>query len=129
MLRENLPMLDGWNAQRRDIAARYNPAFAGLPMQLPAPTGDDFVTRLYVIRLLDRAAFIASMTVAGIATDIHSPVADHRQTGYPQARGASLPVAEAARGAVVALSWFPGLDADSVERVIASVRGHFGAGN
>ena len=129
VLREKLSMLDGWNAQRRTIAARYNAAFTGLPVQLPASTGDDFVAHLYVIRVQDRAAFIASMTAAGIATDIHYPVPDHCQTAYPQATRAYLPVTEVVSGAVVTLPCFPGLDDDSVERVIAAVRGHFGAGN
>lgn len=128
VLREKLPMLDGWNAQRRAIANRYNVAFAGLPMQLPASTGDDYVAHLYVVRVQDRAGFIASMTAAGIATDIHYPVPDHRQSAYPQAAATSLPVTEAASATVVTLPCFPGLDADSVERVIAAVRGHYGAG-
>lgn len=127
VLREKLPMLDGWNAQRRDIAARYAAAFADLPVQLPPSTGDDFVAHLYVIRVQDRAAFIASMTAAGVTTDIHYPVPDHRQTAYPQTTGASLPVSEAASATVVTLPCFPGLDADSVGRIIAAVRAHFGA--
>jgi dTDP-4-amino-4,6-dideoxygalactose transaminase len=129
VLREKLPMLDHWNAQRREIAGRYAAAFASLPVQLPASAGDDFVAHLYVIRVQDRAAFIASMTAAGIATDIHYPIPDHRQAGYPQAAGASLPVTEAASARVVTLPCFPGLDGDSIERVIAAVRGHFGASN
>lgn len=127
VLRDKLPLLDGWNAQRRAIAARYNAAFAGLPVQLPASTDEDFVAHLYVIRVEDRAAFAAAMSAAGIATDIHYPVPDHRQTAYPQAAGASLPVTEAASTMVVTLPCFPGLDAEGVERVIAAVRGHFGA--
>jgi aminotransferase EvaB len=129
VLREKLPMLDGWNAQRRAIAARYAAAFADLPVQLPASTGDDFVGHLYVIQVQDRAAFIASMTAEGISTDIHYPVPDHRQTAYPQGAGVSLPVTEAASATVVTLPCFPGLDASSVERVIAAVRSYFSRGN
>lgn len=129
VLRDKLPLLDGWNAQRRDIAARYNAAFAGLPVQLPVSTGEDFVAHLYVIRVQDRAGFVAAMQAAGIGTDIHYPVPDHLQAAYPQAAGAVLPVAQEASATVVTLPCFPGLDADSVERVIAAVRGHFGAGD
>lgn len=129
VLREKLPLLDHWNAQRRAIAARYCAAFGGLPVQLPASNGDDFVAHLYVIRVQDRAAFMASMTGAGIATDIHYPVPDHLQAAYPESSNTSLPVTEAASAAVVTLPCFPGLDAESVERVIAAVCGHFGAGD
>jgi len=129
VLREKLPMLDAWNAQRRAIAARYCAAFAGLPVQLPASIGEDFVAHLYVMRVPERAAFIASMTAAGIATDIHYPVPDHLQAAYALASNAPLPVTEAASGAVVTLPCFPGLDDESIERVIAAVRGHFGTGD
>jgi len=129
VLRDKLPLLDGWNAQRRSIAARYNAAFAELPVQLPPSTGEDFVAHLYVIRVRDRAGFCAAMQAAGIATDIHYPVPDHLQVAYPQAAGASLPVAQEASATVVTLPCFPGLNADSVERVIAAVRGYFGAGD
>lgn len=129
VLREKLPMLDEWNARRRAIASRYSAAFAGLPIQLPASNGDDFVAHLYVIRVPDRADFIASLAAADIATEIHYPIPDHLQAAYAQASDASLPVTEAASGEVVTLPCFPGLDAESVERVIAAVRGHFGAGD
>ncbi|MDB5770653.1 MAG: erythromycin biosynthesis sensory transduction protein eryC1, partial [Burkholderia sp.] len=129
VLREKLPMLDGWNAQRREIAARYSAAFADLPVRLPVSTGDDFVAHLYVIRVQDRSAFIASMTAAGIATDIHYPVPDHLQTAYPQAADSLVPVSEAASAKVVTLPCFPGLDVESIDRVIVAVRKHFGLSN
>ncbi|MBB3223853.1 DegT/DnrJ/EryC1/StrS family aminotransferase [Pseudoduganella umbonata] len=129
VLREKLPMLDDWNARRRAIAARYSTAFADFPIRLPASNGDDFVAHLYVIRVPDRAAFIASMSAAGIATDIHYPVPDHLQPAYAQADNVALPVTEAASGSVVTLPCFPGLDDECVERVIAAVRGHFGTGH
>lgn len=129
VLREKLPMLDHWNALRRDIAARYATGFAGLPIQLPGSTGDDFVAHLYVVRVQDRGAFIASMTAAGIATDIHYPIPDHLQSAYPDARGALLPVTEAASSTVVTLPCFPGLDAESIDHVVTAVRNHYSTGN
>ena len=129
VLREKLPMLDRWNAQRRDIAARYHAAFAALPVQLPPSIDDDFVAHLYVIRVKDRAAFIASLTAAGIATDIHYPVPDHFQTAYAGASPPSLPVSEAASDSVVTLPCFPGLDDASIMRVIAAVKSFFEASN
>lgn len=127
VLREKLPMLDGWNAQRREIASRYNAAFAELPVQTPSSIGDDFVAHLYVMRVQDRAEFISSMSTDGVATDIHYPVPDHWQSAYPEARGVTLPVTEAASGALVTLPCFPGLDSVSISRVIAAVRAHYNA--
>ena len=128
ILREKLPHLDFWNAGRRMIAARYNEAFAGLPLQCPASTGDDFVAHLYVVRVKDREAFRAHLKAAGIATDIHYPIPDHQQPAYAAAnRGVSLPVTEQAAAEIVTLPCFTGITDAEIERVIAAVTSYFKA--
>lgn len=127
VLRDKLPLLDHWNAQRREIARMYNVAFADLPLQLPCSTGDDFVAHLYVMRLENRGMFMEALREAAINTDIHYPVPDHQQKAYI-CKPADLPVTEAASGKVVTLPCFPGLDRESVQRIIAAVRGYFKAG-
>lgn len=80
ILRLKLPLLDGWNLQRRSIARRYNEAFAGLGMQLPVSLGEDYVAHLYVIRVRDRARFAAALKEQQIGTDIHYPIPDPRSS-------------------------------------------------
>lgn len=123
ILREKLPHLDRWNAARRAIAARYNAAFAGLPMTLPASVGEDYVAHLYVVRVDDREGFRETMRGAGIGTDVHYPIADHRQPAY-EGWGSGFPLAttEHACDHVVTLPCFPGLADADVERVVAAVQ-------
>ncbi len=123
VLGAKLPLLDAANARRRAIAARYNAAFADLPLRLPVSTGDDYVAHLYVLRTPRRAALQAHLAAAGVACDVHYPIADHRQpllaaAGQPPL----LPVSEAACAQVLTLPCFVGLGDAQVEQVIDAVR-------
>lgn len=126
ILNEKLPHLDGWNSQRRSIAARYNVAFAAFPLlSLPA-VGDDYVAHLYVMRVRERDAFREFLKAEGVATDAHYPIPDHHQPAYPGARLAgTLPVTEAASETVVSLPCFPGMTDEQVDHVIAAVSAYF----
>lgn len=124
VLSAKLPLLDAANGRRRAIAARYNRAFADLPLRLPASTGDDYVAHLYVLRTARRAALQTCLTAAGVACDVHYPIADHRQPLLADdAAAAALPVSEAACAEVLTLPCFPGLGDEQVQRVIDAVRG------
>src|SRR5512140_3101348 len=110
ILREKLPHLDRQNAQRRVIAAHYNRAFAGLPLQLPSSEGDDFVAHLYVVRSAQRQALRVHLLERGVATDVHYPIADSRQPAWQDCRiPEPLPVTEAACASVLSLPCFPGM--------------------
>ncbi|WP_177522992.1 DegT/DnrJ/EryC1/StrS aminotransferase family protein [Pseudomonas sp. v388] len=125
ILRIKLPLLDTWNEQRRSIAKRYNAAFAGLGLTLPSSVGDDYVAHLYVVRVDDRAAFSAAMKAESISTDIHYPIADHRQPAYAHTALVSLDVTERACETVISLPCFPGLSDEEVDRVIKAVAAYF----
>lgn len=125
ILRVKLPLLDGWNAQRRSIAQRYNAAFASLDMQLPASTGEDYVAHLYVVRIKNRASFAAALKEKLISTDIHYPIADHHQPAYPVTPTYSLAITEEACETVISLPCYPGLTDEEVDRVIEAVIAYF----
>jgi dTDP-4-amino-4,6-dideoxygalactose transaminase len=64
--------------KRARIAARYDQAFAGLPLILPpkAPHGDVHAQHLYVVRLRDDASlgrdeFLERMAAAGVGCSVH----------------------------------------------------------
>lgn len=127
VLRDKLPHLDRQNAERRAIARRYNAAFEGLPLRLPA-VGDDHAMHLYVVRLEARDALRAHLQAAGVASEVHYPVPDHRQAVLHTAGEAPvLPVTEAACASVLSLPCYPGLRPEEVDQVIAAVRGFFAA--
>lgn len=122
ILREKLPCLERWNAERREIARRYNSVFARLPLLCPPSLGADYVAHLYVVRVAKRETFRAFLKEHGVATDVHYPVPDHLQAANAGSQpGYSLSATEAACDAVVSLPCFPGLTDQEVERVIQAV--------
>lgn len=126
ILREKLPYLTKWNEARRQIAARYNQAFASLPIKTPSSLGSDYVAHLYVLRTDSRDEFRKALQADGISTDIHYPIPDYRQPAYPNAMlCGSLPVTEEACKAQVTLPCYPGLTDDEIDRVIRSVSKFF----
>ena len=128
VLRDKLPRLDGWNAERRHIASQFNAAFAHLPMTLPASTDEDYVAHLYVVQIDARDAFREHLRSHDVATDVHYPIADHRQRAYPDVEtgGPPLKATEAACERVVSLPCFPGMTKQQVAGVIDGVRSYFG---
>lgn len=125
VLREKLPHLARWNGQRRDIARRYNAAFASLPVRCPCSTDEDYVAHLYVLRVDGRDAFREFLKTRGIATDVHYPIPDHRQPAYPNPGIVAMDVTESACSSVVSLPCYPGLTEAEVGRVIAAVLEYF----
>lgn len=125
ILRVKLPHLDRWNEQRRSIAQRYNAAFAELDLQVPCSVADDYVAHLYVLRVKDRADFATYLKDRSVSTDIHYPIADHKQPAYSGAASVKLDVTEKACETVVSLPCFPGLSDAEVNRVIAAVTAYF----
>lgn len=129
VLRQKLPLLEQHNARRRAIAARYNEAFARLPLRLPVSVGADFVAHLYVVRTDRREALRAHLAECGVATDVHYPIADIRQPAFGgRYDGASLPVSEAACATAVSLPCFPGMPHEDVESVVQAVSAFFAGG-
>lgn len=126
ILREKLPRLENWNKERRQIAMRYNAAFASLPVRSPISVEEDYVAHLYILRVSERDAFRNFLKSYGIATDIHYPIPDHLQPAYQDAMVAEpLCVTEAAGQTVVTLPCYPGLTDPEIERVIKAVQEFF----
>jgi dTDP-3-amino-2,3,6-trideoxy-4-keto-D-glucose/dTDP-3-amino-3,4,6-trideoxy-alpha-D-glucose/dTDP-2,6-dideoxy-D-kanosamine transaminase len=124
-LRVKLPRLAGWNAARVAIASRYCDALRGLPIALPAWRHGEHVNHLFVVRVRDRETLRASLSARGIDSDVHYPIADHRQPVRGSSADENLPETEAACREVVTLPCYPGLAADHVQRVVEAVRNHY----
>ncbi|MDR2153469.1 MAG: DegT/DnrJ/EryC1/StrS family aminotransferase [Burkholderiaceae bacterium] len=151
LLLAKLPHLDRANAERRAIAARYQAAFADLPLRLPPSMGSDYVAHLYVVRTPRRAELQAHLARHGIASEVHYPLPEHRQPvrseraydlgasgqvaktcliegerrGSKGDGGLSLPVTEAACAEVLSLPCCLGLTSTQTARVIDGVRAFF----
>ena len=120
-----LDKLDRYTARRQAIAARYDEAFADLPIRTPiVPDGRTHVFHQYTLDVGEpRDAIVADLRAAGVGADIYYPIPVHRQA-YIQERGlhAELPVTDAAAARTLALPMFPGLSEPELDEVIRAVR-------
>jgi perosamine synthetase len=124
-----LPKLPGWVVRRREIAARYDAAFADLPGVHPlvVRSGVRHAYHLYVIRVsANRARVFAALRAEGIGVNVHY-VPVHLHPFYRQrfeTEPGLCPVAEAAYEQLLSLPIFPRMtdaDADDVIRAVRKV--------
>ncbi len=123
LLAAKLPHLEGWNARRRALAARYDAAFAGEERVRPVrDTSGGHAYHQYAVRIgagASRDAALEGLRAQGIFAAVHYPRPVHLQ---PAARDwgyapGSLPHAEALAREVLCLPVHPFLRDDEVERV------------
>jgi dTDP-4-amino-4,6-dideoxygalactose transaminase len=123
-----LRRLDAMNDHRRALAARYDAALAGLPLDLPVERpGAHHVYHLYVIRTPRRAELAAFLKTRGIQTGIHYPVATHRQPAVERFAGAPLPATDRLVDEILTLPISAGHTEAEIDAVAAAVREFFGA--
>ena len=120
-----LDKLERNTARRQAVAARYDEAFADLPIAVPVtPDGRTHVYHQYTIDVgADRDAILAELRGAGVGADVYYPLPVHRQA-YIMERGlhADLPVTDAAAARTIALPMHPNLTSDEQAIVVAAVR-------
>jgi UDP-4-amino-4,6-dideoxy-N-acetyl-beta-L-altrosamine transaminase len=134
-----LAKLDEFLRRRRDIAARYDAAFAALPhLRLPQAKPEErarSALHLY-LAVFDfealgttRTAFMTRLNEAGVGSQVHYiPV--YRHPYYAQRYGvdpALFPAAETYYRGCLSLPLFPGMTDEDVEHVVATVREAAGA--
>ncbi|MEU6427944.1 DegT/DnrJ/EryC1/StrS family aminotransferase [Microbispora sp. NPDC046973] len=122
ILRAKLPLLDGWNERRREVATRYSQEIGNPRVACPPVYGEEFVGHLYVVVCDDRDALRAHLADEAISTDVHFPVADHRQSVSADfGQSADLPVTDSLSGSVLTLPCYPEISDEEVARVISSI--------
>ncbi|HEU0337336.1 MAG TPA: DegT/DnrJ/EryC1/StrS family aminotransferase [Gaiellaceae bacterium] len=128
-LRVFLPHLAGWNASRREAAARYAELglgdAVGLPLDEPG-----HVYHMFVVRSPDRARIAERLREAGIASASYYVVPLHLQPAlaYLGWQPGSLPETERAAAENLALPMWGGIGADVQERVAETVLATAGVG-
>jgi dTDP-4-amino-4,6-dideoxygalactose transaminase len=129
VLNRKLPLLDGWNDERRAIAAQYVAGLAGVgDLRLPAVAdGSKHVCHLFVIRTADPERVASHLTARHISTGRHYPEPPHlsrawRHLGYG---AGDFPVSEALARECLSLPIYPGMSEAQVEVVIDALRDHF----
>ena len=120
-----LPHLDAWNEQRREAAALYREALAGLPLELPPedPPGGRQVFHLFAVEVDDRDRVREALREAGVGAAVHYPRPAHLNPAWSElgSRG-DLPAAERLADRTLSLPMFPGITAEEIDRVAEALR-------
>jgi dTDP-4-amino-4,6-dideoxygalactose transaminase len=129
VLSEKLPLLEGWNRQRREAARFYDAAISGIDgLHLPAePEGSESVRHLYVVRTSDPGRLAAFLANRGIQTGRHYPEPVHLSPAYRDLGYApgDFPVAEALAREGLSLPLYPGIAEAQLEHVCEAIVDYF----
>lgn len=127
--RMQLERLEEWNTRRRETAATYHEAFAGLDLVRP-PVGSGDVEPawyFYAVRVDDPDAFRAHLDDRGIETGRQYQTPVHLQPPYRE-RGfepGDFPRSETWSETVVTLPCHQYMTSEQVDHVVESVRGFY----
>jgi dTDP-4-amino-4,6-dideoxygalactose transaminase len=125
VLSVKLPHLDGWNDNRRILAARYNQLFAGskvvTPKEMPYA---QHVYHLYVVLVEQREALKQTLHEQGIETGLHYPIPLHLQKAYRHLgyKEGDFPVSEHVASHLLSLPMYAELPIEHVGHVAKAVR-------
>lgn len=128
ILRVKLQHLADDNAKRRVIALRYNEAFKGLPITLPAISETELhAMHLYVIECDRRDELMEYLRSHQIGASLHYPLPVHQHAAYAnRIRGCEkLPVTNQFYQKNLTLPMYPELSNDAVEHIISTVQNWF----
>lgn len=119
ILRVKLPKIDEWNANRRQIAQRYNEAFNEIPQLECPPLTESHVFHQYTVQLhgLDRDSLQEKLKEQGVGTMVYYPVPQNRLPVY-QGIASHCPESDAAAKRVLSLPIWPVMPEAAQERAI-----------
>ncbi len=117
ILRARLPLLAGWTARRRAIAAQYRGAAAPGSVTVPREFDAGHVYHLFPVLTPHREAFQGHCRSQGVETLIHYPVPIPRQPALSSTSPAMCPIADRVCAEVVSLPMYPALSAAQLEAV------------
>jgi aminotransferase EvaB len=122
VLRAKLPLLDGWNNRRRQIARYYTNHIVHPKVQTPQEPDAAHVAHLYVVRSKDRDGLRNHLKSSGIAADVHYPIPDTLQPVWGKQKSwPALPVTEMLAGEVLSFPCFPEMTDKEVANVTEAV--------
>jgi dTDP-3-amino-3,4,6-trideoxy-alpha-D-glucose transaminase len=132
VLLRKLPLLDGWNEERRAAAAFYTDRLSGVgDLVLPqVADGSKPVWHLYVVRTAEPERLAHALRAQGIGTGRHYPIPPHLSPAY-RSLGlgpGSFPVTEALAEQALSLPLFPGVTEPELAAVVEAVAAFFDRG-
>ena len=122
ILSVKLPNLDIENENRRKIAKRYLTEINNPKIILPNDNSlKNDAWHLFVIRTKEREKFRLFLSEKGIGTDIHYPIAPHKQLAYSEWSTLSLPITEKIHQEIVSLPLNNALSEPEISYIIKKV--------
>lgn len=118
-----LPLLHGWNTERRKIAKRYAENLSGCTNIILPQTAGNSVFHLYVIRSNERNELQNFLHSEGVQTLIHYPLPIHLQPAFSYlgyGKG-DFPVAETLCDEVLSLPLYIGMTDDEIDYVCEKI--------
>jgi dTDP-4-amino-4,6-dideoxygalactose transaminase len=129
VLSRKLPLLDGWNDQRRNAASFLSAGLADVgDLVLPeVPPGSNPVWHLYVVRTADPDSLAAYLRARGIASGRHYPEPVHLTRAYEGLgyTAGAFPMAERLAREALSLPIFPGMTEEQLSTVVDGVSAYF----
>ena len=126
VLSAKLRRLEGWNAVRREAAARYHELLADFAdVQLPGTLeGNEHVWHIYAVRVPNRDKVLQLLNEAGIGAGIHYPTPVHLSPAYADlGYGAGdFPISERVADGLLSLPIYGHITAEQQDRVVESLR-------
>jgi dTDP-4-amino-4,6-dideoxygalactose transaminase len=126
VLLAKLSHLSSWNAARRNHAAAYDEAFAGLDGVTPPPVDpkNEHVYNQYTVRVARRDELKQHLAARGIGCAVYYPNPLHLQPCFANLGYAvgACPMAESAARAVLSLPVYPELREEQLAAVVNSIR-------
>jgi dTDP-4-amino-4,6-dideoxygalactose transaminase len=119
ILRMKLPIVSDWNKKRREIYTQYKKS-AGTKVKFYSDPNDSFVGHLCPITVegFSQQQLGEHFTSRGIATSVHFPVPDHKQSIELKYRNlVDLPETEISCSRLVTIPLFPELTDDEIATV------------
>jgi dTDP-4-amino-4,6-dideoxygalactose transaminase len=124
VLRVRLPRVEGWNARRRSIISRYAQAAAATGVTVLPAADESHAGHLAVALSDERDAVREALAGQAVQTDVHYPIADHRQKPFAAAyRDVHLPNTDWAQERIFSLPCFPELSEAEIEQVCHALAG------
>jgi len=122
ILSVRLKYLDKDNLKRKKIACEYSGNIENEDIILPIVQDDGrHVFHQYVIRCRQRDELQNYLLREGVDTQIHYPVAIHKQEAYKELSILSLPVTETLQEEVLSLPVYPSLVREELDKIIQTL--------
>ena len=119
LLDVKLKYLDEDNSHRREIAKYYRENIKNHKITLPQVYDENaHVWHVFVVRCDNRESLQKHLEANGIQTNIHYPVAPHKQAAYSEYSGLSLPVTEKIHREIISLPISPVMTDEETEKIV-----------